>query len=410
MSTPSPQMQEEVVAIATVLQSWGYATRIVAPVTRAFRRQLAGTALPVTDFEGTEEPTPIARWRAARDLAAILRRHKPMLLHTHGFHSTIASLLARRGLSEHVPVVISPRMLPHLLHSAPVLGLRRLAYARALVLSDAIVLPTETQREELLEVHSAAEEAEIVPYCIPRRTQPPSLDLGRRRKLLGMTASATLIGCVVDDLKRRALERFLDAAANLCMEYPSLEFALIGREVDDSQHHEMVHEHGLLGATVFVDPHDRFHRAISSLNVLVTPQSGWPSGMLALQALAANVGVIALEGGEVDEAVGLSPQVTIVPADGTFSLGEGIIRQLGAASQRMRPVQEETHESATISSFLVSREFFDLDESWGRPEHGGEGHREQPSGPDLAASFDPTLSTRALVAVYQRLLDQAEEA
>lgn len=288
------------------------------------------------------------------------------------------------------------------------MGLRRRACRWALARSEAIVVPTETQRKELAEIDArAASRAEKVPYGIFARSQPPSLDLGHRRKLLGITSSAVVIGCVVDDLQSAAIAAFLDAAAELCMDYPSLEFALIGRGVDSPECHQMAHDRGLLGAAVFVDPREHLRRAIASLNVLVTPQSGWPSGMLALEALSVDVGVVALEGGEVAEMLAQSPQVTVVPKDGSVSLGEGIIRQLRAASQRMEP-ERELAESSAISSFLVSREFFDLEEAWQAPSRRASREDATSTGPDIAASFDPTLSARALIAIYQRLLDESE--
>lgn len=407
----SPQIHEEVAAVASVLQSWGYSMRVIAPMTRPFRSELAAAGIPTRDIEEKAGESLISHWGDVRDLAAILRDRQPMLVHAHGFHAAVAALMSRGGGADRVPLVTSPHLLAHLLQEDPRLGLRRRAYRWALARSEAIIVPTETQREDIAEVdQSAADRAETVPYGLSRRRQPPSLDLGRRRKLLGITSSAAVIGCVVDDLQTEALEAFLDAAAELCMEYPSLEFALIGRDVDNPACHQLAHARGLLGAAVFVDPGDHFQRAISSLNVLVTPQRGWPSGMLALQALAADVGVIAIEGGEVAEILGHSPHVTVVPADGSISLGEGIIRQLGAASQRMGP-EREASESSTASSFLVSREFFDLGEAWG-PARRSVGREEatHPLGPDLAATFDPTRSARALIAIYQRLLDDSGSA
>lgn len=395
--------------MTAVLHSWGYPMRVIAPMTRPFRRELASAGIPARDVDEPSGESLTSHWSEARDLAGLIHDRPPILLHAHGFRAAVAALIYRRGAPDSVPLVTSPHLLPHLLREDPRFGMRRRAYRWALARSDAIVVPTETQREDLAGVDEvAADRAETVPYGLSRRRPPPSLDLGRRRKLLGITSSAVVIGCVVDDLEIEALEVFLDAAGELCMEYPSLEFALIGRNVDSPACHELAHARGLLGAAVFVDPGERFQRAISSLNVLVTPQRGWPSGMLALQALAADVGVIAVEGGEVAEMLGHSPHVTVIPADGSISLGEGIIRQLGAASQRMRP-EQEAPESPTMASFLVSREFFDLEEAWGpsRPRD-SDGDDGAPLGPDLAADFDPVRSARALVAIYQRLLDDGD--
>ncbi|MGI5818210.1 MAG: glycosyltransferase [Armatimonadota bacterium] len=406
LGAASPQAEEQIASVASVLQSWGYAVRAIGPLTRMGRRMLAGAGIATTM---TPEPTGesvAARWSDARELARIISETAPLLVHAHGLRAGLSGLLARRGLSGAVPVVASPHLRPYRLSEDPRLGLRRRGYRWVLNHADAIIVPTETQRDDLGDLDAAAaERAELVPYAYPAGAQPDSLDLGRRRALLGITQSAVVVGCAIDDLAPEALAVFLDAGASVCMEYPSLEFALIGSDADDPKYQQLAHERGLLGATVFVNPHDRFRRAISALNVLVTPQRGWPSGMLALQALAAEVGVVAIEGGEVDEMLGRSPRVTIAAADGAAELGEGIIRRLRAAAAQMEPERDlSAPTGAAAVSLLVSKDFYDIGETWATPaarkaDASGRGDHGSPPG-----DFHPTRAARALIAVYQRLL------
>ncbi len=407
MGSRSPQIEEEVLATSAVLRSWGYEAVVVAPLTRGFRRRLAAAGVV-----GQEAPEPSggslrAQWSEAHALAALIAEARPLLIHAHGFRTAVAGLLARRKLADTTPLVVSPHLLPHLLREDPRLGLRRTAYRYVLSHCDAVVVQTETQRQELASLQAeAAEHAELVPYGLSPQAEPDALNLGRRRELLGMTPSGVLVGCVVDALEVRALQAFLDAAARLCMEYPSLEFALIGRGVDRECYHDLAHRRGLMGATVFVDPRDRFFRAVSTLNVLVTPQQGWPSGMLALQALSANIGVVAIEGGEVDEILGEMRQVTLATADGAAALGAGIMHQLKAATERM-PRQHDAVQTSEASPFLVSKQFYDLGESWAVPGGRRSDAEAQAPGPEVAAAFGPTRAARALIGVYQRLLDEA---
>lgn len=402
----SPQAEEQVASLVAVLQSWGYSVRVVGPMTRTGRRLIHSVGAGTREAPEPSGESVAGRWSDARRLSQIIRDNRPMLIHGHGFRATLSALLARRGMAHTVPVVASPHLQPHRLREDPRFGLRRRGYRWVLEHSDAILVPTETQREDLADLHAAASDrADLIPYPRPSGAQPDSLDLGRRRAILGITQAAVVVGCVVDDLAPADLTLFLDAGASLCMEYPSLEFALIGRDVDRPEYHDLAHRRGLLGATVFVDPGDRFRRAISSLNVLVTPQRGWPSGMLALQALGANVGVVAIEDGEVAEMLIGSPHVGIAPAEGPGALADAIMRRLRAAAEQMEPARDAAPESTVAASFLVSKEFYAIEDSWGTLASRGSASSEA-SHADPAGDFHPTRVARALVGVYHRLLDE----
>ena len=402
----SPQIEEEIASVSSVLQSWGYDVRVIGPLSRTGRSLLRAAGVITQEYSEQAPRSAGARWSEARALAGVIREAHPALIHAHGFRAAFAGVLARGGGARRVPVVVSPHLLPQIVQEDARLGLRARAYRWLLAKADAVVVPTEAQRDDLAELSPTdADRAEVVPYARPAGPPLDSLDLGRRRMLLGITQSAVVVGCVIDGLAQEALEEFLDAAASVCMEYPSLEFALIGRDVDHERFHDLAHRRGLLGATVFVDPHERFRRAISALNVLVTPQRGWPSGMLALQAIAANVGVVAVEDGEVAEILIGSPHVTVAPASGPDALGEAIIRRLHAAAQQMTPELDVAPEAGGEISMLVSKDFFDLEDRWEAPaDRDASRTDERPADP--IAQFNPTHAARALVGIYHRLFDE----
>lgn len=402
----SAPVEEEVAALAAVLSSWAYDVRVLAPMGTQLRRRLAAADVRASEAAAPPGASAAARWSSARALAAQLRELRPMLIHAHSFRAGLAALLARRSPPGPLPIVLSPSFLPHLLRG-PRGPLRRLACRRVLRAVDAIVVQTEVQRQQLARLdRAAAQRAEIVPCAISPHQPADSLDLGVRRQLLGMTQAAAIVGCVVDTLDLPALRLFLDAARALCMEYPSLEFALIGSGVDRPEYHDLAHERGLMGATVFVDPHSRLTRALSALNVLVAPQLGWPSGMLALQALSQDVGVVALRGSEVDEMLRSTPSVTVAGGDDAAALGDAIIEQLGAAADRM-PMSAQAVDAPGVSELLVSRESFDLSESWGRPgTASAPAEHEQAPARSANAAFPPTRAARALIALYHRVLDE----
>lgn len=406
--SPSAQVEEQIVTLAAVLRSWAYDVQVLAPLSRQFRQHLSASRVPAEEIIPSASTSLLGHWSEARRLAARIRELRPMLVHAWGFRAGLAAIMARQALPEAPPVALSPHLVPHLLSNAPGAHLRRRAYRWILRRCDAIIVESETQRAQLaLLDREAAHRAELVPYGIMAASPADSLDLGRKRRLLGMTQAAAIVGCVVDGLPRSLLELFLDAAGELCSRYPSLEFALIGRDVDRPHYHDLAHRRGLLGASAFVDPHDRMIRAISALNVLVTLQPGWPSGMLALQALAQDVGVVALEGGEVAEMLRGAVGVTVAAADGATAISEAIIEQLMAAAERI-PMTSEGIEAPALSPFLVSREFYDLGQSWAVPDRRREmSDEDQASTRQAVSAFPVHRAARALVAVYHRLLDEA---
>ncbi len=406
--SPSVQVEEQIAALTAVLRSWAYEVQVLAPLSRQFRQRLQASGVQAQELVPSTSTSLVAYWSEARRLAARIRELRPALVHAWGFRAGLAAIMAREALPEAPPVALSPHLVPHLLSDAPGAHLRRRAYRWILRRCDAIIVESETQRAQLsLLDREAAQRAELVPYGLTAASPADSLDLGRKRQLLGMTQAAAIVGCVVDGLPLPLLELFLDAAGELCSRYPSLEFALIGRDVDRPHYHDLAHRRGLLGASAFVDPHDRMIRAISALNVLVTLQPGWPSGMLALQALAQDVGVVALEGGEVAEMLRGATGVTVAAANGATAIGEGIIEQLMAAAERM-PMTAESLNAPALSPFLVSREFYDLGQSWAVPDRRQDAsEQEQHSTRQAVAAFPAHRAARALVAVYHRLLDEA---
>ncbi|MGD9495962.1 MAG: glycosyltransferase [Armatimonadota bacterium] len=407
LASASAQEEEEIAAAAGVLRSWGYELRVVGPLERTFRQRLTAAGVRATQTPVAAGTSLAAQWSDVRALAAQLRELRPALIHAYGLRAAWGGVLARGSLPHRPPVVCSPHLLPHLLFENGRSSIRRWACRRLLRRCDAVVVATETQREQLSRLdHSAARDADLVPYSISRHQPTDSLDLGRRRRILGVSPSSAVVGCVVDDLDMAALELFLDAGRELCRDYPSLEFALIGTGVDRPQYHALAHERGLLGATIFLDPHGRFIRALSVLNVLVTPQRGWPAGMLALQALTQQVGVVAFADSEVAEMLAGNAGVTLAAADGAAALGEGIITQLQSAAEAL-PATAEELAAPSGSPFLVSREFYDLNQPWGRPASRPEQPAGAPATPaDALSAFAATQAARALIAVYQRLLDE----
>ncbi len=400
----SPQVSEHVLSLASLLKSWGYAVSVVGEIPKDFAKDLAHANVPSFRVPVPANTSLPSKYAAARNLAQLLSERKPALIHAHGLRAGLHVLMGRRrGFAP--PMVCTPNLLPHLLQNGADRFWRANAYRYVLRRSDAIIAASKVQRHELGRLAPVVEESvAVVPYGIDARRYHDSVTIGRRRELLGINPTAAVVGCMVDLTPPATVKLFLDAAAEICRDQPNLEFALIGGTDRADEYYEMAHERGLLGATVFLTQPVQIAKLLTPLNAIVIPQMSWPSGQVALQALIRGLGVVAFAGSETDEMLAESSGVTIVPETQPEALAYSIIERLKLEVKAMRPLRDGG-TPAEVSQFLVSRESWDLDRSWQRPQSISEGAL-SPIAAEAAASFSITQMARETIAVYHDLLDR----
>ncbi|MCD6359498.1 MAG: glycosyltransferase family 4 protein [Armatimonadetes bacterium] len=408
VGSSSPEVREHVLALTSLLSSWGYSVSVVGEVDDDFARELSHAHVASASVTISPDLSLRPVLTSVRALRRILNERSPVLVHAHGMAAALHCLLTDpRRIAR--PMVCSPNLPHHQLMNGRPARLQRHAYGYVLRHSDAIISLSEVQRREIQSLDSrAAERAVVVPYGVDARRLHDPITVGRRRQLLGITPTAAVVGCVADQMAHDDLELFLDAAANICSRLPNLEFVVICADPDDPRYHAMAHERGLLGATVFVRPVAQFNRLLTPLNVLAVLQPGWPGGQLALQALVHGLGVVAVSGGEVEEMLMDNPGVTLARAPNAADLAEAIIQRLELEAERVRSVAGE-EAPVEVSQFLVSRQSWDLDRSWQRPRHLADGAG-NPVAAETAAAFGIIQMARRTVAVYHQLLDRRSPA
>ena len=403
----SPQVGEHVLAIASLLASWAYDVTVVGPLEKKFRVELGKAAIPSVEVAFPASASPAEQLSAARGLASVLADRNVSLIHAHGLQAAFSAFLARGALTRSPPIVCTPHGLPLLFAHAAWAPWRRQAYRWLLRRCDAVITASYAQREQIATIDaSTARQAAVVPYGIdPHRYYDP-LTVGRRRQLLGITPAAAVVGAVGETVRGSPLELFVEAAARVCRRLPNVEFAVIGNGPDQDHFRDLAHQRGLLGATVFLPEREDLPRVLGAFNVLVVPQSGWPGGMLALQALACGVSVVAVAGSEVQEMLPHAAGVEIASAADPDALAHGIQHQLETEPDATPGSQEAnvTPISPGSLSFLVSREFYDLDQSW-VSTHPSETDNENDRLNDALEAFSATQMARNTVAVYHRVLD-----
>ena len=101
-----------------------------------------------------------------------------------------------------------------------------------------------------------------------------------------------------------------------------------------------------------------------------------------------------------------APEVAIVSSSDPTALAQGIEEQLRTESDAMAPAEDDAAPaSVEMASFLVSREFYDLDRPT-LPDSAPTGRESNARAAALLQAYSVTQMARETVAVYHELLDK----
>jgi glycosyltransferase involved in cell wall biosynthesis len=407
-----PRVGEQVLALAAGQTALGHTVAVAGPLNRRLQERLRRlqerlrrlevrwSVLPWPDV--AQAPPPAG---AAPQLARLVVARPPDLIHAHGLTALQAATQAR-GL---VPGDSRPALIASLYQVPRRLPFReRRRWRRLLgpVLREdsALLLPSQADRQALIAlVGRRGERAEVVYPAVPETARPSGVEVGQLRRRLGITSHAAVVGCRTsfDDAE---YETFLRAAARVHAALPNVEFAFLGEGPRRPEAQARAHELGLTGATVFLGRPRSRAEALSALNALVVLSDADAAHLDALQALGYGLPVIAARAGVLAELLGSLPGTQLVPPDDPEALAAALLRALhlipraGAEDQ----IETESGRVAALDQFLVSTEFWDLDQPWQRTAH----HPAPPASafPEALRPFLPAAATERVLAVYRRVL------
>lgn len=133
----------------------------------------------------------------------------------------------------------------------------------------------------------------------------------------------------------KGIENLLRAVAAARDRRPSIRLRLLGRSPDvptEARWLDLVDELGLVGIVTFEDPVDRagIAAAMRRASLFVHPSPRETFGVVAVEALASGLPVVATDSGGVTEILGRDPEAlgAIVPIDDPAALGAAIVEVL----------------------------------------------------------------------------------
>jgi glycosyltransferase involved in cell wall biosynthesis len=263
-------------------------------------------------------------------------------------------------VTEHASFV--PRLI-----AAPVL---RDQYARVLERAERLFAVSQMLADELVSAfpeHGA--KITVLPNTVPVDLfRPVGLDARRPEELLFVGYRKA----------HKGIENLLRAFAIAYTSRPSLSLRLVGRTPDEDEErgwHAMAAALGVGDAVTFDEAHDRegVVAAMARASLFVHPSPRETFGVVAVEALASGMPVVATDSGGVTEILGPEPDRlgALVPVDDPDALATAILRTLDRRASFDPAELREAVERRFGSSFVAERIILAYREAIARSVDGG---------------------------------------
>jgi glycosyltransferase involved in cell wall biosynthesis len=321
--------ERSMLATFGAMRAAGFTPVVLAPARGPLAEALAAANVETMAFDGrTPEGAPAPRNRLREELAAILRRRRPGLLH--------ANSLAMGRLSGPVAAEVGVASLSHL---RDILRLSKQAvgdlngHRRLLAVSEAT---RDFHRAGGVE----AEKLHVVYNGVDLEVFRPAPRTGYLHRELGLRGDAHLVGTIGQICLRKGQDVLVRAARQNADQLPNVHYLIVGerhsRKNESCAFEENLHGQ-LDGQVHFLGPREDVARLLGELTLLVHPARQEPLGRVLLEAAAAGTPVIATHVGGTAEI--FPPELDaarLVPPDDSEALGGAIWEMLGDAALRGR--------------------------------------------------------------------------
>ncbi|WP_243373862.1 glycosyltransferase [Geotalea sp. SG265] len=274
-------------------------------------------------------------YRQLGKIKAIMCRHRPHIIHTHGYKTNILGLLFARLFGAATVSTVhgwlhAERVITRMLGQMNMLCLRH--FSSVIAVSDEIRLG--------LEKGGIPPKRIRVLKNIPTLSQTSIVDREAVKKKLGIPAGAKVIGFVGRLERVKGIAQFIQAALALISEGESVHFVVIGDGSERAAMEGLVSAHGAASNIRFLgfltDPVEIF----SSLDVYVLSSLSEGIPLTLLEAMNMGVPVIATAVGGVPEVVKDGVNGILVPPDDINALVKAIKLVLDCNTHREKMIAE----------------------------------------------------------------------
>jgi glycosyltransferase involved in cell wall biosynthesis len=283
-------------------------------------------------------------------LAAKLRSEQPDAVHTHLIHADWHGVIAARRAG--VRRIYWSGHNDDPFRRRPAIRLIQAYLWRRVNAGIAI---SEAVRQFMIRVELAPPRKAItVRYGLdPAPTQPNDEERASLRRMLDIPEAATVIGSVGRLIEQKGLSYALDAFARLRQQFPSAHYVIIGDGPLRGELEARIDGLGLRGQAHLAGWHSDAARLMPAFDIFLMPSVWEGFGLVALEAMAARLPVIASKVSALPEIVVDRETGVLVPPGDVDGLCGALQRLLADAA--LRRAMGEAGRARLESDFSVQR-------------------------------------------------------
>lgn len=254
-------------------------------------------------------------------VARLMDDFEPDLVHVYG----PAALKAVMGKRRRMPVVCSLTDVSALEPQ----GWERWRLRRMLSACAGISVSSESDAEALGRLGGRlAGRARLLHPPVDLRPVSAAFDLAQKRRTLGLRSETAVVGVISPAARHVGLDSVLKAAVRITEDFPNVEFLFVGDGPEQERLMLAAHDLGVGGAIVFRGDRADVNEVIATLNTLVIPREVSGSVGYALQAVALEIPVVAVQTPALAEVLEPVEPEAFVPADDAEALAAMLARRL----------------------------------------------------------------------------------
>ena len=311
------------------------------------------------------EISPVRDLRAILQLAQLIRRERPTILHTHtakaGAVGRIAALLARGARPPIVIHTFHGHVLRGYFGRVKTFGFRRLERWLARTSTSLVAVSPEV-RDDLVALGVApASKFTVVRLGIdlPGRVENDDAQRREARRQMGLRDEAFVVGWVGRMTAVKRTELVVRALQDLVARNVDAFVVLVGDGPDRDQLERYAHELGVIKRCLFLGYQEDVARFYDAIDVLVLPSINEGTPVSVIEALAARRPAVATRVGGVPDVVRDGIDGFLVDADDRDALATRLAEL--AADPELRARMGEAGHARVIERYAVARLVDDVD-------------------------------------------------
>jgi len=322
-------MRKHVMTLVKNLDPELFQPMVACPGQAALDRNFSVRGVQVFPIDIPAGFNPVQDFRALKELCGIIRRARPLVVHTHGAR---ADILGRAAASlTGVPVVVNT--VHNFVYESRVPGWQKKLYSlyRRTTgrFTDHFITVSRALAGELASKDGVPQEKITTIYNgIDLSSLNFILDCRTKKAQLGLDPYAPVVGTAGRLIPTKGVDLFLEAAVEVKKAHPGTRFLVVGDGPERSRLKKLAVDLGLGWDIMFTGFRRDFPGILPLINVFVIPSISEGQSIVTLEAMASRRPIVAFETGGIPELITHNKTGILVPVISSSYLARGVIKLL----------------------------------------------------------------------------------